>query len=209
MVLCGQRRKGVIEPDARIAADEKRNHRARRGQGVPVRRFWRASLIAGRGVRHRVEKGSRESSGVPGKRNPKIRRPHETMLAIVSKSTYSCCMFESSIDLNEIRSALTDAGHTVVGFATLALKKGNDVRLDVSKKYEAQLNDLRSQALTLAERADETVSEIEDASSPSSTGSPTASRLQQPRLRALSSLRAGRFARRPTKPLSERSPLTR
>jgi starch synthase len=84
------------------------------------------------------------------------------MLAIVSKSTYSCCMFESSIDLNEIRSALTDAGHTVVGFATLALKKGNDVRLDVSKKYEAQLNDLRSQALTLAERADETVSEIED-----------------------------------------------
>ncbi len=71
-------------------------------------------------------------------------------------------MFESSIDFTEIRSALTDAGHTVVGFATMAFKKGNDVRLDVSKKYEAQINDLRSQALTLAERADETVSEIED-----------------------------------------------
>jgi hypothetical protein len=84
------------------------------------------------------------------------------LLAIVSKNTYSCCMFESPIDLTEIRSALTDAGHTVVGFATLALKKSNEVRLDVTKKYEAQISDLRSQALTLAERAGETVSEIED-----------------------------------------------
>jgi hypothetical protein len=71
-------------------------------------------------------------------------------------------MFETPIDLTEIRSTLTDAGHTVVGFATLALKKSNEVRLDVSKKYEAQISDLRSQALTLAERAGETVSEIED-----------------------------------------------
>jgi hypothetical protein len=84
------------------------------------------------------------------------------LLAIVSKNAYSCCMFESPIDLTEIRSALTDAGHTVVGFATLALKKSNEVRLDVTKKYEAQISDLRSQALTLAERAEETVSEIED-----------------------------------------------
>jgi hypothetical protein len=78
-------------------------------------------------------------------------------------------MFESSFDLSQIRSALTDTGHTIVGFATLAIKKGTEVRFDVAKKFgpqidqiNGQINELRGQALLLAERADETASEIED-----------------------------------------------
>ena len=71
-------------------------------------------------------------------------------------------MFESTIDLTEIRSVLTDAGHTVVGFATLAFKKGNEVRLDTAKTFESQFGDLRSQALAFIEKADEAASEIED-----------------------------------------------
>ena len=71
-------------------------------------------------------------------------------------------MFESTIDLTEIRSVLTDAGHTVVGFATLALKKGNDVRLDTAKTFESQIGDLRMQALALVEKVDETATELEE-----------------------------------------------
>ena len=71
-------------------------------------------------------------------------------------------MFETPIDLTEIRSVLTDAGHTAVGFATLAVKKGNEIRLDASKKYESQISEFRAQALALANRADATASELED-----------------------------------------------
>lgn len=71
-------------------------------------------------------------------------------------------MFESTIDLTEIRSVLTDAGHTVVGFATLALKKGNDVRLDTAKTFGSQIGDLRLQALALVEKVDETATELEE-----------------------------------------------
>ena len=71
-------------------------------------------------------------------------------------------MFETPIDLTEIRSVLTDAGHTAVGFATLAAKKGNEIRLDASKKYESQISGFRAQAIALANRADATASELED-----------------------------------------------
>ena len=45
-------------------------------------------------------------------------------------------MFETpTLDIQELRSVLTDAGHTAVGFATMAAKKANDVRLDLNGRY--------------------------------------------------------------------------
>lgn len=62
-------------------------------------------------------------------------------------------MFETpTLDIQELRSVLTDAGHTAVGFATMAAKKANDVRLDLTERYEEQTNDLRSNLLTVVER---------------------------------------------------------
>ena len=75
-----------------------------------------------------------------------------TLLAIVSKSAYSACMFENLMDPKEIRTALTDAGHTVAGFATLAAKKATEVRSDVAERYEAQLAESRKAALNVVTR---------------------------------------------------------
>ena len=62
-------------------------------------------------------------------------------------------MFENStIDIQELRSVLTDAGHTAVGFATMAAKKANDVRLDLTDRYEEQTKDLRASMLTVVEK---------------------------------------------------------
>jgi hypothetical protein len=62
-------------------------------------------------------------------------------------------MFETpALDMQELRSVLTDAGHTVVGLATMAAKKANDVRLDMSDRYEEQTADLRSNLLTVVEK---------------------------------------------------------
>ena len=74
------------------------------------------------------------------------------LLAIVSKSAYSACMFENLMDPKEIRTALTDAGHTVAGFATLAAKKATEVRSDVAERYEAQLAESRKAALNVVTR---------------------------------------------------------
>ena len=62
-------------------------------------------------------------------------------------------MFETpALDIQELRSVLTDAGHTVVGLATMAAKAANDVRLDLSDRYDEQTADLRSSVLTVVER---------------------------------------------------------
>lgn len=62
-------------------------------------------------------------------------------------------MFENpTIDIQELRSVLTDAGHTAVGFATMAAKKANDVRLDLTDRYEEQTKDLRASMLTVVEK---------------------------------------------------------
>ena len=62
-------------------------------------------------------------------------------------------MYETpTLDIQELRSVLTDAGHTAVGFATMAVKKANDVRLDLSDRYEEQTKDFRSNLLTVVER---------------------------------------------------------
>ena len=75
-----------------------------------------------------------------------------SVLAIVSKSAYSACMFENLMDPKEIRSALTDAGHTVAGFAALAAKKATEVRSDFAKRYEAQVSESRKVALDVVTR---------------------------------------------------------
>ena len=62
-------------------------------------------------------------------------------------------MFENpTIDIQELRSVLTDAGHTAVGFATMAAKKANDVRLDLNGRYEEQSKDFRTNMLTVVEK---------------------------------------------------------
>ena len=62
-------------------------------------------------------------------------------------------MFETpTLDIQELRSVLTDAGHTAVGFATMAAKKANDVRLDLNGRYDEQTKDLRTNMLTVVEK---------------------------------------------------------
>ena len=62
-------------------------------------------------------------------------------------------MFETpTLDIQELRSVLTDAGHTVVGLATMAAKKANDVRLDLSDRYDEQTSDFRTNLLTVVEK---------------------------------------------------------
>ena len=62
-------------------------------------------------------------------------------------------MFETpTLDIQELRSVLTDAGHTAVGFATMAAKKANDVRLDLNGRYEEQTKDFRTNMLTVVEK---------------------------------------------------------
>ncbi len=71
-------------------------------------------------------------------------------------------MFETpALDIQELRSVLTDAGHTVVGLATMAAKKANDVRLDVSDRYEEQTADFRSNLLTVVEKLADVRTKVE------------------------------------------------
>jgi hypothetical protein len=71
-------------------------------------------------------------------------------------------MFETpALDMQELRSVLTDAGHTVVGLATMAAKKANDVRLDMSDRYEEQTADLRSNLLTVVEKLADVRTKVE------------------------------------------------
>ena len=62
-------------------------------------------------------------------------------------------MFETpTLDIQELRSVFTDAGHTAVGFATMAAKKANDVRLDARDRYDEQTKDLRTNMLSVVEK---------------------------------------------------------
>jgi hypothetical protein len=47
----------------------------------------------------------------------------------------------------DVSKGLTDASHTAVGFATMAMKRANDNRLDVNAKFEPQVRELRKSAL--------------------------------------------------------------
>jgi hypothetical protein len=76
-------------------------------------------------------------------------------------------MFETpTVDVSEIRTVLTDAGHTAAGFATLAVKRANDFRLDFATRYEDQLNGFRKQALVVVERVESMRSDVEAAVEP-------------------------------------------
>lgn len=66
-----------------------------------------------------------------------------------------------TIDIQELRSVLTDAGHTAVGLATMAAKKANDVRLDLTDRYDDQTKDLRSNLLTVVQKFDGARSKVE------------------------------------------------
>ncbi len=71
-------------------------------------------------------------------------------------------MFETpTLDIQELRSVLTDAGHTAVGFATMAAKKANDVRLDANDRYEDSILDFRKQALVLVKRVESVRADVE------------------------------------------------
>ncbi len=62
-------------------------------------------------------------------------------------------MFETpTLDIQELRTVLTDAGHTAVGFAAMAAKRANDVRLDLNDRYDEQTKDLRTNMLTVVEK---------------------------------------------------------
>lgn len=61
-------------------------------------------------------------------------------------------MFENGIDPKEIRTVLTDAGHTAAGFAALAAKKAVEVRTDLTERYETQLTETRKVALDVVNR---------------------------------------------------------
>ena len=56
--------------------------------------------------------------------------------------------FELPSDLNK---SLTDIGHTAVGFATLAAKRANDVRLDTNVRFKPQVVEARKRALQIVE----------------------------------------------------------
>ena len=91
-----------------------------------------------------------------------LQTSHLKVLAIVSKTEHYVCMFETpTLDIQEIRSVLTDAGHTAVGFATMAAKKANDVRLDLNDRYEGSIVDFRKQALVVVKRAEAVRADVE------------------------------------------------
>ena len=85
----------------------------------------------------------------------------KAMLAIVSKNAYSACMFENGIDTKEIRTALTDAGHTAAGFAALAAKRAAEVRTDLTERYETQIAESRKVALDVVNRLEDVRTTIE------------------------------------------------
>ena len=70
-------------------------------------------------------------------------------------------MFESPLDLTELRSVLTDAGHTAAGFATLAAKKSTELRADFNDRYAKRASDARTRAVDAANRYDAVVTKVE------------------------------------------------
>ena len=70
-------------------------------------------------------------------------------------------MFENGIDPKEIRTALTDAGHTAAGFAALAAKKATEVQKDLTERYETQLAESRKVALDVVQRMEDVRTAIE------------------------------------------------
>ena len=70
-------------------------------------------------------------------------------------------MFENGIDPKEIRTALTDAGHTAAGFAALAAKKAVEVRTDLTERYETQLTESRKAALDVVNRLQDVRTSVE------------------------------------------------
>ncbi len=71
-------------------------------------------------------------------------------------------MYETpTLDIQELRSVLTDAGHTAVGFATMAAKKANDVRVDLNGRYDEQTKDLRANMLTVVEKLADVRTKVE------------------------------------------------
>ena len=76
-------------------------------------------------------------------------------------------MFETpTIDINEIRSTLTEAGNTAAGFAVLAAKRANDYRLDATSRYSTQIDEFRKQALIVVNRVESVRADLEAAVEP-------------------------------------------
>lgn len=79
-------------------------------------------------------------------------------------------MFETpTIDIQEIRSTLTEAGNTAAGFAVLAAKRANDMRLDATSRYSTQINEFRKQALVVVNRVESARADMEAAVEPTLT----------------------------------------
>jgi hypothetical protein len=71
-------------------------------------------------------------------------------------------MFETpNLDIQDIRTALTEAGHTAAGFATLAVKRAVELRADVANRYEDQIMDLRKQTLAVVNRVEAVRADVE------------------------------------------------
>ena len=76
-------------------------------------------------------------------------------------------MFETpTIDIQEIRSTLTEAGNTAAGFAVLAAKRANDFRLDAASRYSTQIDEFRKQALGVVNRVESVRADVEAAVEP-------------------------------------------
>ncbi len=76
-------------------------------------------------------------------------------------------MFETpTIDIQEIRSSLTEAGNTAAGFAVMAAKRANDLRLDATSRYSSQINEFRKQALVVVKRVESVRADMEAAVEP-------------------------------------------
>ena len=79
-------------------------------------------------------------------------------------------MFETpTIDIQELRSTLTEAGNTAAGFAVLAAKRANDMRLDATSRYSTQINEFRKQALVVVNRVESARADMEAAVEPTLT----------------------------------------
>ncbi len=66
----------------------------------------------------------------------------------------------------DLSTSITDAGHTAVGFATMAFKRANDARLDVNAKYEPQVRELRKNAIGIVKSAAVARQRVESAIDP-------------------------------------------
>ena len=62
-------------------------------------------------------------------------------------------MFESPIDLKDLRSSLDDARRTATGFATMFATQSTKARTEMTDRFEQSVSAVRSQALTVANLA--------------------------------------------------------